>query len=229
LDWARAIERNSRALTAIIAALFAMLGLKDGAALGRIERQLHRAVLRVLRPAESAVRRLIVLTAQGLAVKPSATRPMPKGLKIVRKGGGPLAFPLVDPPQRLQTWRPRRIPDNGLPRIWVPFDDTPPGVVSFRPEDFGRPVPETEDGRVNATRLGRRLMAIRQALLDLPAQARRLARWRTRRQAKADPQFTSPLRDGRPPGHRKRPIHKVDEVLAECQWLACDAMRFDTS
>ena len=39
----------------------------------------HRAVLRVLRPAESAMRRLIVIAARGLVVKVVPSRPMPKG------------------------------------------------------------------------------------------------------------------------------------------------------
>ena len=27
----------------------------------------------------------------------------------------------------------------------------------------------------------------------------------------------------RPPGHRKKPIHEVDEILTECHWLAWEA------
>ena len=76
MDWARAIERNSEALKAIVAALFVMLGSQ---AVARLPRPLHRAVLSVLRPAESAVRRLIVIAARGLVAKPAAARPMPQG------------------------------------------------------------------------------------------------------------------------------------------------------
>ena len=42
------------------------------------------------------------------------------------------------------------------------------------------------------------------------------------------PKFRSPLRPGRPPGYRRKPVHLVDEVLAECHWLAWDAMKPDT-
>ena len=66
MDWARAIERNSDALKGIVAALFAMLGLSESAASLRIPRGVHTAILRVLRPAESAVRRLIVIAARGV-------------------------------------------------------------------------------------------------------------------------------------------------------------------
>ena len=69
LDWARAIKRNSEALKGIVAELFAMLGLAGEATVSRIPQPLHRAVLRVLRPAESAVRRLIIIAARGLVVK----------------------------------------------------------------------------------------------------------------------------------------------------------------
>ena len=83
LDWALAIERNSEALKGIIAALFAMLGLDGEVPVGRLPRSVHRAVLRVLWPAESAVRRLIIIAARGLVVKlaaaPPISRPMPAG------------------------------------------------------------------------------------------------------------------------------------------------------
>ena len=74
-DWALAIKRNSEALKGIIAALFAMLGLEGEAVVGRIPQPLHRAVLRVLRPAESAMRRLIIIAARGLVVKLAARSP----------------------------------------------------------------------------------------------------------------------------------------------------------
>ncbi len=87
LDWDVAIKRNSEALNGIIAALFAMLGLKARPRFRGFRNPLHRAVLRVLRPAESAVRRLIVIAARGLVVKLAPSRPMPKG-QIIGKGGG---------------------------------------------------------------------------------------------------------------------------------------------
>ena len=80
MDWDLAIKRNSEALNRIVAALFAMLGLADAATpVARIPQPLHRAVLRVLWPAESAVRRLIVIAARGLVVKLAPSRPMLAG------------------------------------------------------------------------------------------------------------------------------------------------------
>ena len=76
MDWDLAIKRNSEALKGIVAALFAMLGLVGEATVSRIPQPLHRAVLRVLRPAESAMRRLIIIAARGLVVKLPAARPI---------------------------------------------------------------------------------------------------------------------------------------------------------
>ena len=79
MNWDLAIKRNSEALKGIIAALFVLLGIDGTDTVSRIPQPLHRAVLRVLRPAESAVRRLIVIAARGLVVKVAPSRPMPKG------------------------------------------------------------------------------------------------------------------------------------------------------
>ena len=59
MDWAKAIAINQAALIRIVAALIAMAGLGGEGGRPRLERPIYRAVLRVLRPAEAAVRRLI--------------------------------------------------------------------------------------------------------------------------------------------------------------------------
>ena len=89
--------------------------------------------------------------------------------------------------------------------------------------------PPPPDGLINAERLSRRLQALKSALEDLPRQARRMARWRVRREAAKAPKFKSPLRPGQPPGHRRKPTHEIDEVLTECHWLAWEAMKPNTS
>jgi hypothetical protein len=96
MDWARAIERNSIALKAIVEALFAMLGLAEEVIVERLPHVVRQAALRVLVPAESAVRRLIVIAARGLVVKAVPSRPMPKG-PIQRGGHSRPVFKLFDP------------------------------------------------------------------------------------------------------------------------------------
>ena len=232
MDWDLAIKRNSEALKGIIEALFAMLGLGgDVTMMGRIPRSVHSSVLRVLRPAESALRRLIVVAARGLVVKPRPSRPMPKGHRI-GKGSGPSrpAFKLCD----------KRIFFPELSNRRIKYAKYPPRIHFFGPgstvDDLwpGRPrvaapVSPPPDGLINAKHLSRRLQAVKLALDELPRQARRMARWRARREVEKAPKFKSPLRPGQPPGHRRKTTHEVDEVLTECHWLAWEVMRTDTS
>jgi hypothetical protein len=226
MDWARAITRNSEALKGIVEALFAMLGLAGEIPRLRIPRPLHRAVLRVLRPAESALRRLIVIAARGLVVNPASSRPMLAG-PIAQGGRSRRCFQLFDPRKNFLKRR-RRAFARIAPRIYVFASDPRVGARWPALEPAADPAPPP-DGLVNAGRLTRRLEALKLALEDLPRQARRLARWRVRREKAKAPKFRSPLRPGHPPGYRRKPVHAVDDVLAECHWLAFDAMRPDTS
>ena len=230
MDWDLAIKRNSEALKGIIAALFAMLGLDGTNTVSRIPKPLYSAVLLVLRPAESALRRLIIIAARGLVVKVAPSRPMPKGLKIGKGSGSRiLSFQLFDTRKDFPELRQHRVkyaknpprihffgPDSTVEDLWP---SPQPAFVSAPPSD----------GLVNAARISRRLQTLKLTLEDLPRQARRMARWRVRRESMQNPKFKSPLRPGPPPGHRKRPIHEVDEILADCHWLAWDAMKTDTS
>lgn len=210
-------------LERIVVAIVALIGGREGE--GGIARRVRSAALALLRPAESAARRLIVIAARGLAVAPAAPRPAPAGLRR-GAGGRRIAFRLFDPPLRLQQMRLVAAP-RGTPRIrsfWsAPIIASPivaPPPPALRP-DPDQPVP--------VGRLRLRLAALEAALADLPRQARRLARLRARRQAAFPAPPRSPLRLGRPPGWRKRPEREVDRLLRECNLLAHDALRSDTS
>jgi hypothetical protein len=194
-----------------------------------LPRRLHRAILRLLRPAEAAVRRLIVVAARGLVVTlpPPRQKPQPK----FRPGAGPVrmparpkirarstSLPLLDP---LKPWnRRRRRAPRGVPRISCPGYSEPFRIPAWSPND-----------PIDARRLDARLRALVLALDDLPGQARRFARWRARRDAAlAQERETgglrrfgrfSPLKPGRPPGwQRKKPVHEVHEVLDVLHGLA---------
>jgi hypothetical protein len=227
MDWARAIERNREALKGIIDVLFALLGLDGTDAASRIPRSLHSAVLGVLRPAESAVRRLIVIAARGVVVKLAPSRPMAEGHKIGKGGTSRPSFQLFDPRKRVAPLRVMKF-TRLVPRIHVFGPD--PRVVALwpAPRPVGDPAPPP-DGLVNAERLSRRLQALKSALEDLPRQAKRLVRWQVKRKAAPEMKFLSPLRPGHPPGYRRKAVHEVDEVLIECHGLAWDAMKPDTS
>ena len=227
MDWARAIEINHAALTRIVAALVAMVGLAQGV---RLPEPLYRAVARVLRPAESAVRRLIVIAARGLKVEPSSLRPMPKGLTIAGKGGsGRISFPLFDAPKRYDPTRRRHVFSKLQPRVRVISAQLPLSPLFYRGPEFAPPPTPDPDRPVDAQRLRRRLVAVKMALETLPRQALRLARWKARRDKPQAVIPKSPLRFGPPPGHRKEPKDEIDWVLKECHALARDVLKEDTS
>jgi hypothetical protein len=232
MDWALAIERNRLPLLRIVAVLFGMIGLGPSASVERIARPLHRAVLAVLRPAEAAVRRLIVAAARGIAAKPSAPRPAPAGLVICRTGQGRISFQLFDPRRVLAQARDRRgAATRRAPRIRVIDVTFDPRIPLFRPAAQVAPDadgPEA-DHTINARPLCRRLAAIRAALEDLPRQARRYARWQARPVETRRPKRLASLRSGPPPGLRRHPTHEVEDILAECHWLARHAADSDTS
>ncbi len=227
MDWANVIERNQAALIRIVAMLIAMVERGSGSMEALHPPSLYHAVSRTLHPTESAVRRLIAIAARGIKVKPALARPMPKGLVFAGKGGGQMAFQLFDTRQRFSRFKRRRTSATVIPRIHV-FADSPlvPLFQPRRPTES--PVPELNDS-VDATRLGRRLAAVKMALDDLPRQAKRLVRWKARRDRMQKPAFWSPFRPGPPPGHRKEPREEIDFVLRECHGLARDALYEDTS
>ena len=89
-----------------------MLGLAGEATVGRIPQPLHSAVLRVLRPAESAMRRLIIIAARGLVVKLAASRPISRPMPVgaigrVRVSSRP-SFQLFDTRKNFAELRPHR-------------------------------------------------------------------------------------------------------------------------
>ncbi|MCC0043905.1 MAG: hypothetical protein H6892_05840 [Brucellaceae bacterium] len=196
-------------------------------------RHLHAYALRILRAAESAIRRLIVIVARDVVARPgggtwppSSPRNEGRGAKRKRGGVGQSlripAFPLLDPLKRY-SFEPPRHASKFMPRICV-VGITEPAPIPEKPVCL-------PDDPVDATGLCRRLLSSRRALANLPREARRLARWYQRNRLRLlqtqGRGRVSPLRIGHPPGKRKRPNHLVDDILNECQALALDAL--DTS
>ena len=232
MDWDHAIRRNSEVLAGIVETLFVMLGLVGEATVTWISWPAYRAVLRVLRPAESALRRLIVVAARGLVIAPAVSRPKTGGASKTKEERN-LARPFLPALRSAATHRaaaPQKISKRAVPRIH--FFNNDGEFITIGPPI--RPAkaparPKSADGMVNAARVIRRLEALEAALADLPRQAKRLARWRMREEKSENPSFKTPLRPGRPPGHRRRAVHLVDELLSECDWLAFRAAMPDTS
>jgi hypothetical protein len=227
MDWAQAIETNRTALTRIVAGLIAMVEMAAAGATALLPRRVHRAAVRILVPAESALRRLIVIAARGLVVNIRNVRPMPAGLKLTASGGGRAAFSLFDPLRRFDM-RQANTGSRPFPRV-LSFGAAPL-VPLFQPQpDFTTGTPTGDDGMVSAETLGRRLQAIKCALANVPREAKRLARLTARRARIAKYKFRPVLRSGPPPGHRQEPKDDVDRILSRCHELAREAVGQDTS
>jgi hypothetical protein len=239
LDWNFAIEKHREALKRVLATLVAMAGFpvlhagEDAAAAGgdaTLPRHLHSALLALLRPAEAAARRLVIIAARGLVVGRRKVRPQavtPRKVLATPPKTPPraLSLPLIDP---LPRWK-RRVPHAGVPRISVPGFTTPFAIAERR-----EPSP---DDPIGAARFLLRLQALADVLDDLPRHARRFARWRATRAGAQEAGLTRcrriwPLRPGWPPGHRsrrsRRPAHEVHEILGDLHGLAFWALN-DTS
>jgi hypothetical protein len=233
MDWQLAITRNREALMRIITALVSLAGLAEGRAV--LPRHLHSTILRILRPAESAVRRLIMIAARGLVLAPRPARAAPVGLTPNPNQTRAPSFCLIDP---LKRYVPSANHVDEATNFWntddeESEDDTAfvrslprisiPGVV----DPVFTTKPQLPNGLINARHLARRLIALKNALDNLPNQARRLARWQSRRkhlrqQFPLRPLRLSPLRPGSPPGFRLRQPHEVHTILKECQGLVMD-------
>jgi hypothetical protein len=227
MDWQLAISRNRDALLRILVALYALAGLSKGGVSLTLPRHVYRSILWVLRPAESAVRRLIIIAAHGLVVAPRPARAEPvrfDPLPSRAAAQGLPAFRLIDPLKRFTTHM--RKPITGEPpRISVPGFFDPVFVV---------PVAVTSEDPIRAVQLFGRLNALVRALETLPRQARRLARWQARRSlvmlSRSRHVRLSPCRPGAPPGGRRRGGHEVHSILKECHSLVLDIIALrDTS
>ncbi len=231
MDWKLAIEINRVALGRIVTGLVAMLSAQGGAK--RLPIPVYRAIVRLLCPAESALRRLIVVAARKLVLLlPSPRRPIPEGLVIGGKGPGGsdrygnLTFQLFDIRKVFRDEDRKDAESLPGPRIRSVGDADPRSLFLAKFTAVGANGLCSEAERLH---LGRRLEAVTRALDNLPREARRMVRWLARRAAMKEPKFTSPLRPGRPPGARKRGGHEIDTVLSECHGLARYAMAQDTS
>lgn len=228
MNWPLAIERNRDALLRIVAMLFTLAGMDENGTAATLPRHMRNHLLRMLRPAESAVRRLVVIVARDLQfVLPAARSEAPAHAGKARGRGSEAArtpsFRLIDPLPAIRLGPVRRY-SRSFPRITA---------IGFS-EPCPIPDPVLPGDSVDAAGLCRRMATLKRALDDLDTQARRLARWRARRdlavealregRAAGSKLRLSAMRPGRPPGRRKRPRFAVDTVLEECHALALHAL-----
>jgi hypothetical protein len=230
MDWDQIVERNRERLLTVLAPLLAVLGFDPRRRL-EMPRHFYRSWLILLRPAESAVRRLIVMAARGIIVKLGAARGFPAGLALkfaATESERVPAFCLIDPLKRFAPadfewsaeWGKEWGKEQVIPRISVPglFDPVFPDTV---------PVPSSDDP-IDTSALVRRIAALKAALDNLPRQAKRLARWTARRELARQaevwkPGRVSPMRPGFAPGFHRTDRQEIDEILADCHHFAREA------
>jgi hypothetical protein len=225
MNWPLALHLNQTALARIIATLVAVLDDYAGATL--IPVYVHRAVTRILHPAESAVRRLIVIAAYKVTDKPPPGKenppsPWPKDRVIARSATRKRrpSFRLFEPVAPLREFKtaPSFNPKN-LPGIrLIEIDPRLPAI--FRPSAATQK-PAIPDGFISIRNISARLAAVKFAIDNIPREARRLMR-----SIAADKSEFKRLiiRPGAPPGRRKKPKEDIDHVLTECHALARQAL-----
>jgi hypothetical protein len=205
MDWQLAITRNRTALLVIITALMASVGLAASGALTTLPHFLYRRALLIIRPAESALRRLIMIAALTLtprAVLSPTGRTAPVDF-VRRKARVAPRLPTFDLIDRLKT-----------------YSEDAPDFSAFGAAHGDDTTP------VSAEALGRRLLALQNALETIPYQAKRLARWYAQRDlalAQNQPHRLSPIRPGRLPYAHLAKRSAMDALLTECHLLAIDA------
>ena len=231
MNWDEIIGRNRERLLLAIAPLLAVLGF-DQRRREEVPRHFYRTLISLLRPAESAVRRLIIIAAIGIVVKLrlGASRAFPAGLgerlkmALEEEERFP-AFPLIDPLKRFapvdfgwaQEWSQDWGKEQVLPRISVPglFDPVFPQAMH---------VPNRDDP-IGTAALLRRIRSLKDALDNLPRHARRLARWKAKGELalKAEiqkPGRLSPFRPGLAPGKHRHEERGIDVILGDCHYFA---------
>ena len=212
-DWARMTKGGVDRLRTVLGRMKALAGMAGDDVLPEtVTRRNHLRVLSMLRAAESALRRAIVLAMHGVEVAPASSGrksppsgPIPRGK---RSGGRIPAFPLFDPRTYPKPPEPPKRRGRGPQFGTIGVDEF------FFPS--GDEASASPDDPVDASTLCRRILSLERALADVPKQARRLARVLASGKAK----WLRPMRPGRPPGHRENGTRAVDRILADMQYLA---------
>jgi hypothetical protein len=202
----RAIARQSRKLHKVFLSLSAMADLyTDGRIAVPLTRATRNAILRLLRPAEAALCRLIVLVMNNMFAREGRSAPSWPEARFSHSKLDQLArrMPSFSAGRSLlgiQFLKPSRRSSLTGPRIVQPFDSASAPFLMRRLRDTSVPAPrfpaprapsacarQSPDDPVSARALFKRICALRHALQNLPYQARRLARWQMRLRFMAQP------------------------------------------
>ena len=233
MDWNLAIQHNQTVLLRNVAWLFTWLKLDVGGSVETMPRLKRLTILFVLRPSESAYRRVLLVTVLVRGIVAPMLRPRAaRAERSERKSSAekrtprPLPFKLTDTRKSFDLYpdRPKYVSGPG-PWVTDLWSDDPifdRSALYAHQEKMNRPPPSPDDD-ISAAALCRRMNALMSALEDLDGQALRMAKLQARIAHQPRQVGKLPLRvmrPGLPPGTRQRQKHEIDEVLAECHRLA---------
>lgn len=228
-DWAKAVERNRDILIRVVAQMFVMARIvpgelpASGLLMTTLPSAVYRAVLLILRPAEAALRRLIIMAAHDMTFtpRPSDGRVQRSGFAgaIPQGSSRPPFFDMFDPMKRFGFCG---FTDADEAEIGEDKDE---GRVSAKRPDPLNFVP------VNALLLWKRLQGLHHASHNLDRHVRRYVRWNGRNRHVLrnnlpikGRQRLSLIRPGFAPGRCKNGKREVDELLSETHGLAMDIL-----
>ena len=206
-----AIARAWPVVAALVARLVVMAGLEGEAAPVRLSRPLHTQILRLLRPAEAIVRRLIVLMAREIELARDGSTLMVSGTNHATMRALPDVFPHGE---RRRATRKQEAHSNfqlfeTLPTLaaaWRERRDKTPGpgprILSL---DAPFPVATMPEDGVAASPVLARIRGLERVLKDPTRRAKRHANFLGRKaRANAPHGRINPVRPGHAPGSRSR-------------------------
>ena len=230
MNWTLAIEHNQAVLLRNVAWLFTWLKLDVGESVETMPRLKRLTVLFVLRPSESAFRRILFVAVfvRGILIPSLKNRPARAGriaqkTVIETRAARPLPFKLFDTRKNFDLYpdRPKylRGPGPWITDLWSDDPIYDRSALYAHQERMNQPPAED----VSAKAFCLRMNALMAALNDLDGQAVRMAKLLARIKTQKTEVGKFPLRvmrPGLPPGYRQRQKHEVDAVLTECHRLA---------
>jgi hypothetical protein len=228
MDWQTAIDRQQSALISVIIALMNSLGLVKGGTLTTLPFNLYRKTLLIIRPAEAAVRRLIMMVAYDMELRGFNLAPRSPVSGLPLKDGADMPGEVARSAGEGELVRrnPRderhRQPSFNLIDPLKSFTGEAPDYSTFG-INLDDETASSNRTPIPAAALGQRLLALKNALDNLQSQARRLISWyaiRNAALAQNRPHRLSPLRPGLPPYYRKRATNPAEEALLDCHTLA---------
>ncbi len=225
INWDKAIARNRDALLRIVEVLFAMAGLAEGEIAATLPRHLRNHILRILRPAEAAVRRLVIIAA----------RPPCCGCETASAHHHNTIHHNNHKQSRR---RPGAPPHRSAEAFRFPAPETPREILPAHQRDRGFRATPDPRGLVPLARRRARRRADRPPAAHAETRAGRSRRSREafrplESEARSRPQPLAPLQS-----HAPGPAAGLSQAglsrgrrrfLRECHALAHDAQRLDTS